>query len=214
MPYYEDLDLLFIHIPKTGGNHLSKYLRTKSKEKWWNVENYVFRRKVYGNTVLPDKQARKISMQHQTYNTLYKYRDLLKIPFNNKLKIISIVRNPYERIISDLFWYNLIKTSFSPEKIYNVMRSYIDREYYDNHNIPQYKFITDENENIINNIVIFRTYNLTKQLHLYGFKDYKGPPLKQDKNTYYKFLNRDSIGLINEFYKKDFELFNFPMIRL
>ena len=103
MPYYKDLNLLFIHIPKTGGNHLSKYLRTKSTEQFWNIENYVFKRKVYGNTILPDKQARKISMQHQTYNTLYKYRDLLKIPFNNKLKTITIVRNPYNRMISDLF---------------------------------------------------------------------------------------------------------------
>ncbi len=32
MPYYRDINLLLIHIPKTGGTKLEKYLRTKSRE--------------------------------------------------------------------------------------------------------------------------------------------------------------------------------------
>ena len=47
---------------------------------------------------------------------------------------------------------------------------------------------------------------MTKDLHNLGFIDYKG---KRTSNTYYKYLNKDSIKLINKIYKKDFKLFNY-----
>ena len=32
MPYYKDIHTLFIHIPKTGGSSLEKYLQIKSTQ--------------------------------------------------------------------------------------------------------------------------------------------------------------------------------------
>ena len=43
---------------------------------------------------------------------------------------------------------------------------------YDNHIIPQYKFVTDENGNLIENIKIFKTESLTDELKEYGLFDY------------------------------------------
>ena len=51
--------------------------------------------------------------------------------------------------------------------------------------------------------------NLTEELQKYGFPDYEGP---SQSNSYMKYLNKDSIRLINLFYKKDFEMFGYPMI--
>ena len=89
------------------------------------------------------------------------------------------------------------------------MNKFIQDDIYDNHNVPQYRFITDSNESLIPGITIFRTETLTKNLHSYGFKDYRGPA---SDNTYMEYLNEDSIRLINETYRKDFELFGYDMI--
>ena len=98
MPYYKDINLLFVHIPKTGGTSLENFLQNKYKQTLLSS---------FTNDILPDPEYRKISLQHQTYNTIFKYRDILDINFES-IKIISIVRNPYDRIISYLLFLGLI----------------------------------------------------------------------------------------------------------
>ena len=65
-------------------------------------------------------------------------------------------------------------------------------------------------QNKIPNIKIFKTETLTEEFKEYGFTDYDG---KDSSSDYSEYLNNDSIKLINEFYKKDFELFNYDMIK-
>lgn len=201
MPYYQDIDTLFIHIPKTGGTSLENYLKKKSKQTLYSG---------WGNNILPDEKLKKYSLQHQSLNILYKYKNILKIKFNKKIKIITIVRNPYNRIISDLFWYKLINKNTTKEKIYNIIKKYVLPENnYDNHNIPQFLFLVDQNKKLYENIKVFKTETLTNDLHNFGYKDYIG----LDKaNTYFNYLNVDSINLINKVYKKDFETFDYEMI--
>ena len=157
----------------------------------------------------------------ECYRGVY-YKNILKVNFNDNLKVISIVRNPYDRIISDLInilpknmlTTPLIQNRFRSLFSYEVIEEYLYKDLdslerhhgIDNHNIPQYKFLTDENENIIPGVKIFRTESLTRELKEYGFIDYEG---KDTKYTYSDYLNADSIELITKFYKKDFELFNF-----
>ena len=197
MPYYKEIELLFIHIPKTGGTSLEDYLREKYKETLLSG---------YGNNILPEDGLQKNSLQHQTYSTIYKYRDILEVDFNSNLKVITIVRDPYDRIISDLFFFALINRDDTCETVYNIIKDYLYKYCYDNHNIPQYKFITDSNEELIENIKIFRTETLTQDIHNYGFTEYKGT---KSNIIHSNYLNNDSIQLINIFYKKDFELFNY-----
>ena len=197
MPYYKDIELLFIHIPKTGGTSLENYLKKTYKETLFSG---------YGNNILPEDDLQKNSLQHQTYSTIYKYRDILEVDFNSNLKVLTIVRDPYDRIISDLFFFELIKKDNTCETVYNIIKDYLYKDCYDNHNIPQYKFITNSNEELIENIKIFRTETLTQDIHNYGFTDYIGT---KSNIIHINYLNNDSIQLINIFYKKDFELFNY-----
>jgi len=204
MPYFKNLNILFIHIPKTGGSVIADEITKKGKRRVSSGRRH---------NRLP-KPYNKKSLQHQFYTTLYKYRDRLHINFKN-IKIFSVVRNPYDRTISDLFYNNLIKEDFSPDKVFDVLKNnYLYKDNYDNHNVPQYKFVTDKNEKLIPNIRIFKTETLNKDNKL--INDY----LKIDINIvqknvnkdYSKYLNKKSINLINEFYYKDFELFNYKMI--
>ena len=76
MPYYKDINLLFIHVPKTGGTTLESLLGEKSCRSLYSG---------FTNNILPP-EMRKQSLQHLTYLQIYEYKDILKVPFHEKLK--------------------------------------------------------------------------------------------------------------------------------
>ena len=118
MPYYQKINTLFIHIPKTGGTSLELILKKKKK-------NIIKLYSGYTNNIMPNKYLRKKSLQHQLLIDLYKFRKKLNIKFNKKIKILSIVRNPYTRIISDLFHFRKININTTKEETYNIILKYI-----------------------------------------------------------------------------------------
>ena len=221
MPYYPNKHILFIHIPKTGGTSLENYLHQ-------NDSQYLFHRLYDNDTKLLNTRYEKlcnllykeinISMQHYTYKTIYELKDLLNINFDNNLKIITIVRNPYDRIISALFHHSLINKNSTNEQICNTVKYFSNynntKDIYDNHSIPQYQFLVNNDNNIINNITIFKNETLTDDLHNYGFTDFMHNDNVgvENKNNYKKYLNDSTIKLINDVYELDFKLFNYEML--
>ena len=204
MPYYPSIKILFIHIPKTGGSVIEDEIKKQSVQKLYSG---------YSNNLLDAPYSRK-SLQHQFYNTLYNYRDKLELDFDD-LKTFTVVRNPYDRTISSLFWSNIIKKHFTAEQVFDAIKNrYIGRTDLDNHNEPQYKFVTDENQILIPNIKIFKCETLNVMNT--ALNDYIGINVNIKRSNvnkdYSKYLNEDSIALINEYYKKDFELFDYEMI--
>ena len=85
MPYFKNnkINLLFIHIPKTGGSSLEKYFNVKfniplNKKSLMSTEDI---------REFSDKPEINSSLQHLTYNTIIKYKDFFKIDIEN-IKII------------------------------------------------------------------------------------------------------------------------------
>jgi hypothetical protein len=210
MPYFKnnDINVLFIHIPKTGGTSVEKYFSSKFNIELNNNSLYLF---ITNKDLLNKNMKIGSSLQHITYNQIVEYSDIFKIDFNN-IKIITIVRNPYERIISDLFFFKLIKIETTKEEVFDIINKYLV-SHHDNHNIPQYNFITNDKKEIIQNIHILKTESLKNDMNNLGYTDFNNFELVNiNKVNYYDYLNNQSIELINNFYNLDFILFNYNKI--
>lgn len=207
MQYFknDDTNLLFIHIPKTGGSSVKLYFSVK-----YNIPL----KSSSINSFMDGRLAKNLGInpnfQHFTYDIIMKNKDSFKIDTNN-IKIITIVRNPYERIISDLMWFKFINNKSSKEEVYNKILFYLN-ENIDNHGLPQYLFIIDENKQINNNIQILHTETLNNDMIQLGNIDFDVRANCGSKINCYDFLNDESIDIINAYYNKDFELFNYHKI--
>jgi len=204
MPYFRKKHILFIHIPKTGGTTVhNRFLLEDTLELYNNKMNY--------NNVLPPPHN-KVSLQHLFYTTIYNHRNLLRVPFDEELRIVASVRNPYTRIVSDLFYQKLIHKFSAADMVYNVIRQYINATCYDNHNVPQYKFVVDEKGELVPGLIVLKMETLNEDLLRLGFLTTRHFNKGTANVNYMNYLDNRCLALINEHYKKDFELFGYPMI--
>ena len=174
------------------------------------------------------------SLQHFTWIEIQKYKNIL---FDNAIsksvtsnilsqrnghKIITIVRNPYDRIISELFFIKLLNpNTVTQDSVYLQLIAFFNNpSTFDNHKLPQYLYLVDEKGNMPEGIIIFKTETLTEQMHQHGFTDFSenvnttvNCNINPTTNTKYAtLLNSQSIQLINEYYAKDFEMFDYPLL--
>lgn len=211
MPYFKNnnINLLFIHIPKTGGSSLEIYFSSKFNIPLSNKSLYLY---ITDEFLINENIKINSSLQHITYNQIVENYKIFNIVFDN-IKIITIVRNPYERIVSDLFYYKLIKTDTLKEEVFDIINKYLVLDIYDNHNIPQYKFITNDKGEIIQNIYILRNESLINDMKNLGYNDFNiFENVNPNKVNYYNYLNNKTIEIINNFYNLDFILFNYDKI--
>ena len=206
MPYFKTLNILYIHIPKTGGANIENYFFFRSKTSP-TIDNLLSYNKIPINLKINNH-----SLQHLTYKEIVNLQNFFKINFNN-LRIFTAVRNPYNRIISDLIFLKLINKNDNKNKVKIEIEKYLNHESdFDNHKTLQYNFILDENNNVDKKIIIIKTETLNQEMKNLGFPDFEKycDNYKSNKD-YYKYLNNEFIKLINSYYKKDFEYFNYKM---
>ena len=211
MPYFknENVNILFIHIPKTGGTSVVSYFSSKFNIPLNNTSLYAY---MDDQQKLNENICIHSSLQHVTYNQILTYNNFFNIDFKN-ITIFTIVRNPNERIISDLFWYKKIKVDTTTDEVLNIIHEYLLSESYDNHNLPQHIFITNANKELIENIHVLKTENLIKDMHDLGYTDFNIiENYNPNKINCYDYLNNESIRIINDFYHFDFMLFNYSKI--
>jgi len=154
----------------------------------------------------------KYSPQHLTYSVLKEHSKRLGIEFNDKLKIISVVRNPYSRAMSELFWKKSVDLYSCPEIVYKALQDMIKTNP-DNHAIPQYNFLCVDGENLISNVIVFKKETLTIDIRKYGYTDFDIHVNVSTTINHIDYLNSDSIKLINQYYAKDFVLFGYEKLR-
>jgi hypothetical protein len=208
MPYFNKNEekVLFIHIPKTGGTSIEKYLSKK----------YDIPLDIHSLWDIHARFRNGVSYQHQTFLTIKKNSKLFKINFDENIKIFSAIRNPYDRLISDLFFYKLIDVNDTPQKVEKVIKVYLyggNKYLRDNHVIPQHLFLIDETGEISKDIKILKTETLNEDMESIGFSNFNiRENATENRKNYKAYLNKNSVALINKYYEKDFKLLGYTMI--
>lgn len=204
MPVFRSINVLLIHIPKTGGSSIEDYFMGNFQKRC-TISNLLVR----SDHLVIDGH----SPQHSTYQELYNDREFLDLDFD-KLTIIASVRNPYHRIISDMFFYHLLNRDDDSDITYLKMKEFLDSpKSYDNHKKNQIDFLL-YNGSIPQSIKILRTETLTEDMKSIGYSDFDVEVNVTHKKSvdYMTYFNRSSLDLINERYHEDFVQFGYEMI--
>jgi len=204
MPINRSKRVIFIHIPKTAGESIENKLgmygaNGNPLHNFWGI---------YQGHVLQHLTAEQIKrvMKKEVFDSCFKF---------------SFVRNPWDKTVSEYHWYlqygeplefkEWIKTlrvriqSFSNPHLLEV-----------GHNIPQYKFIYDNNGQLLVNY-IGRFENLTKDFAFVcqsiNVGDHSIPHLKstsaKQRGGYRGYYDDDTRGLVEAIYHKDIKLFGY-----
>jgi hypothetical protein len=205
MPYFQEYDILFIHIPKTGGSSVELYFENKLGKPLNKMLHF------YSTDLSLDGY----NYQHANY---VKLKELLLKNYQRHIddieNIFTVIRNPYERVVSDLFYFKWIQKGDTPDRVAIQLKKYFTMNHsFDNHKMTQKSFLIDEDGKIPKKIRILHTEYLTKEMQQMGYNDfdiYLNSTFRNQLN-YYDYLNEESIQWINHYFREDFETFGFSM---
>lgn len=209
MPYFyrndsrgENVNILFVHIPKTGGTSFELYLSKRYK-----IPLNVY--SLYGQ--FPN-MGDSSSPQHYTLREIWIRRKEMRICEDN-LRIIAFVRNPYTRLMSDLFFLNTVSASTPPEVVTRRLRHYLtnNKTNYDNHRLPQVNFLVNSKKQMWKGVEIVRMESLTHDLAQIGFDDFNHHDSIKTKAQYTELFNDEAYELVNNYYYQDFITFGYNM---
>jgi hypothetical protein len=218
----ENKKILFIHIPKCAGTSIEKSLYEQKGEtypaKSWLINDFD---KLYGHN--PELPIKLRKLNHLTCYNIFK-----ELNIKNDLDyIFTICRNPYDRFVSLANW---IRDGWenencewnSNEKIlinFKNLQELVEHIIYKCKEypmfIPQYKYIEGYDE-------------IVKIFKLEDGMDNIMKKIENDNNFSFKFnrintnypskkhfrvehIDKKTKDLINDFYKKDFEFFQYTI---
>lgn len=211
-------NLKFLHITKNAGTY---------------IEDLGFNNNLVLGKI--NNSIEKYYLKHTTYTDYYHlppslfYNEVFNNNFCNSDNInFLVVRNPYDRILSELFcpWVGIILNNTTPTK--DEINEYLNKKlnnYLKNHNTLfngghyalQYSYAYDNNNIlIVDEILKLETLDedlkkLNKNYNLNLIID-KNKTNKSSKKYQVSDLTDENIEIINEVYKLDFEMFQYPMI--
>jgi hypothetical protein len=213
MPYFKEINLLFIHIPKTSGSIVEDYFYTKLSLNRTIDTLYSFKNPFFNNK-LQKINLDNHSLQNTSYTEIFSSKNnYFNIKFNN-LKIIALVRSPYSRIMSSLFYFNLIHLeSSNKNQIEKIITKYLyTNNFYENSKKPQYLYLTGGDYlTIPKNIKIIKNETIVEDMIKLGYEDFENYKINpfDSEIDYMSYLSENAISMINQYYYMDFKLFNY-----
>jgi hypothetical protein len=194
--------ILFLHVPKCGGssivdtftaNGFTSALETRGK---------------------PAQDCLLASPQHQTCSAL---KALVR--FDNIKEIFMVVRNPYQRLVSEYNWiFREVSTEERPEYSQWVINSIAiaeqDPYYLDNHLRPMIDFLDVGHparifrlEDGLQAIIEFYLQPVESMLNITVAHNKKASLFKYKNDN--PVLNEQALHLVNRFYRDDFIAFDY-----
>lgn len=214
-----ELKFIFLHIPKSAGSSITWFLRdmssdqislNKDKNHRLYMDVHVF------NKELADKGQCAKYFEHIMYNnakhlSLNEYKQFYGNHIVNSYFKFTVVRNPYDRVLSGYFFWYVDKNNFNGIFDKHIFKKMILVQ------LPRQIDFVDESVHVV------KYENLITDLNDIEFFKQKGitfdnlPELNKTTNeknkekiNYHKYLDTELKKYIYEYYKLDFELFNYP----
>jgi len=197
-------NILFVHIPKTGGQSIAKFFyeelgytwnpKNKNKEEFLFLTNYD--RHLPGPEVLVHMTAREYVdlgyVSEYNYNLFFKF---------------SVVRNPYDKFLS-AFKFNKVYEKYSIDEFVDNFPDDTLTDLY-RHFAPQSFYIFDHDNNyLVDKILYFENLNEDFEKYIKTPFNLKNNLSKVNKTKYKKknkiSLTKKAIEFINNYYEKDF----------
>ena len=214
MPIYRKESIISIHIPKTAGLPILEHFGDKSEpyyETFPDIAEYAY--------------------IHYTYNDIKKFCKKTET-YIEGFKIFAIVRNPYDRIVSDFHYFIEKKwiSSMNPKYIINftdfvefyilgmhtdkikLENEVVKRYMFDNHKTPQHKFVINEENCVAPEITIIRFENLKEELKNKMNIDLNVHINKTTRNKWESYYNKHLEKLVYNYYFDDFEIFKYDKL--
>lgn len=216
---------IFVHVPKTGGMTTRYFFRNnKIKNQSYLEDENLDNKDVDKNLKrYIENDAQFLFPLHLPITFMKKYYN---DEFNSYYKF-GVVRNPYDRFLSSFYYKHRESVNVLNFDV-TTTKKFIKQRYIPNIEIgkntmqvvlPQYKFLCDENEKIIVNKV-YRYAKDLKPVLENMILDLNLPianPIMESKNIGSKsrfdknlLLDDELKNWIFDFYKKDFEIFEYP----
>lgn len=202
---------IFIHIPKAAGS---------SVEKVFNVLPFDWKVMDLENLVGWDP-VNRIHLQHATVSQLIDFGFLTKMEFEKNYSF-SIVRNPFDRAVSDYFYLSgrwKIKDSFEnyileDGKFKKIFNKEIGMNWRGDHTTPQIRFITYKDVLFVNEVLKFEelSCSLPKLLNEKFKIDLSRLPHEKksiERKHYSEYINKKNRYLLEKKYAKDFMAFDY-----
>ena len=218
---------IFIHIPKTGGSSVEDFI----------MNYYGYKRNecllVHGfgiDLALGEAEFVPYPIMHYKLKTVLRIAEANKSTPDNSWTIFSIVRNPYHRFLSELFFQHYTNLKYNYHMLPDNTKSmYLDscideyfnhsskKNYHSLHSLEQYKFFEDVNINYqifkfedgLENVIKKLGFEIKEKFpHLLDIPSYYNIP----KPNYSKMLTPYLVETINNKYQKDFEIFGYEML--
>tara|TARA_R100001244_G_C5103168_1_gene119332 strand:- start:39 stop:578 length:540 start_codon:yes stop_codon:yes gene_type:complete len=150
-----------------------------------------------------------VRIQPNKHADIYEIKKKFKNSYNNYKKF-TIIRNPYDKMVSWYFYlkrnlgenYKIIdfnKWTKDPSKLWHADDpiSYLK---------PQHEWVDDTVKTI-------KFENINKELNDFFQKDIKLPIINKSNHDHYSiYYNKESLNIIYDRYKKDFEKYNYKKL--
>lgn len=203
--------IIFIHIPKCAGSSIEYFFGVKPFD--WQTPNY--------ETLTGWCGKRKIHLHHATPKELLETNLIDETTWNTYTKF-TVVRNPWDRALSDYVWlnrFNTINCSFKDfllkrGKLSKILTDKEDKSYRGDHLYPQVDFLKIEDELVIDSVIRFENLRTELQHFLKPLK-INGKALPHDKKSkkhfkhYSHFFRDHEIELVENLYKDDIRFLNY-----
>lgn len=222
MPISYPFKTIFIHIPKSAGTSIEKYLGMGSIDQLFSYKAIKNTALAYDRTKFSIQELTEfenVSPQHLTMQQLQK---IIKKDIIQNFYKFAIVRNPYNRLLSEYSYITEIATNKLLPYVSLPFPNFVEKvlslprlkqiEIFDGHLLPQVEFVTDNEKNIlVDRIFRFEELeecfsvlqNIPKASSFIPHSRQTSSSQNQD------LLTTEIKEIIHNFYKEDFLFFNY-----